>query len=88
MRDDLGSRALRRAPGAFLVRTQLVEVNYRWRPNLPDEGDNHVLELAVAVYDFPTRIKLSIKCLGFHKLPPLRPATASPKLFARCHHVE
>jgi putative PIN family toxin of toxin-antitoxin system len=23
-------------------------VYYTWRPNLPDEGDNHVLELAVA----------------------------------------
>lgn len=25
-----------------------VEVHYRWRPNLRDEGDNHVLELALA----------------------------------------
>jgi uncharacterized protein len=25
-----------------------VSVHYLWRPNLPDEGDNHVLELAVA----------------------------------------
>lgn len=33
---------------AFLACTQLVEVYYRWRPNLPDESDNHVLELAVA----------------------------------------
>jgi hypothetical protein len=31
----------------------LVEVYYRWRPNLPDEGDNHVLELAVAAGDAP-----------------------------------
>ena len=23
-------------------------VYYLWRPNLPDEGDNHILELAVA----------------------------------------
>jgi putative PIN family toxin of toxin-antitoxin system len=38
---------------AFLSRTRLVEVYYRWRPNLPDEGDNHVLELAVAVADAP-----------------------------------
>jgi putative PIN family toxin of toxin-antitoxin system len=36
---------------AFLSRTQLIEVYYRWRPNLPDEGDNHVLELAVAAGD-------------------------------------
>jgi putative PIN family toxin of toxin-antitoxin system len=25
-----------------------VTVYYRWRPNLPDEGDNHLIELAVA----------------------------------------
>jgi hypothetical protein len=31
----------------------LIEVYYRWRPNLPDEGDNHVLELAVAAGDAP-----------------------------------
>jgi len=23
-------------------------VHYRWRPNLPDEGDNHIVDLAVA----------------------------------------
>jgi PIN domain len=38
---------------AFLSRTRLVEVYYHWRPNLPDEGDNHVLELAVAAGDAP-----------------------------------
>jgi len=38
---------------AFLSRTRLVEVYYRWRPNLRDEGDNHVLELAVAAGDAP-----------------------------------
>jgi predicted nucleic acid-binding protein len=38
---------------AFLSRTQLIEVYYRWRPNLPDEGDNHVFELAVAAGDAP-----------------------------------
>ena len=38
---------------AFLSRTRLVEVYYRWRLNLPDEGDNHVLELAVAAGDAP-----------------------------------
>ena len=38
---------------AFLNRTRLVEVYYRWRPNLRDEGDNHVMELAVAAGDAP-----------------------------------
>ena len=27
---------------------QLDKVYYRWRPNLPDESDNHLVELAVA----------------------------------------
>lgn len=31
-----------------------MEGYYRWRPNLPDEGDNHVLELAVAAGDAPS----------------------------------
>ncbi len=33
---------------AFLTTTQEVSVFYAWRPNLRDEGDNHVFELAVA----------------------------------------
>jgi putative PIN family toxin of toxin-antitoxin system len=33
---------------ALLAHTQWVEIYYRWRPNLHDEGDNHVLELAIA----------------------------------------
>ena len=31
-----------------LSRTTLGRVYYLWRPNLPDEADNHVVELAVA----------------------------------------
>ena len=38
---------------ALFARSELVEVYYRWRPNLRDEGDNHVLELAVAAGDAP-----------------------------------
>lgn len=33
---------------AFLSVCTWVPVFYLWRPNLPDEGDNHVIELAVA----------------------------------------
>jgi putative PIN family toxin of toxin-antitoxin system len=33
---------------AFLSACEWVRVYYLWRPNLRDEGDNHVLELAVA----------------------------------------
>lgn len=33
---------------AFFARCQWVRVYYAWRPNLPDEADNHLVELAVA----------------------------------------
>ncbi len=33
---------------AFLGVCEWVEVYYLWRPNLRDEGDNHLIELAVA----------------------------------------
>lgn len=33
---------------AFLSQCRWVEVFYAWRPNLPDEADNHLIELAVA----------------------------------------
>ncbi|MGL5941218.1 MAG: putative toxin-antitoxin system toxin component, PIN family [Waterburya sp.] len=33
---------------AFMSVCQWVRVYYLWRPNLPDEADNHVIELAVA----------------------------------------
>ena len=33
---------------AFLGVCEWVSVYYLWRPNLADEGDNHVLELAIA----------------------------------------
>lgn len=32
----------------FLAHCQWVRVYYAWRPNLRDEGDNHLIELAVA----------------------------------------
>ena len=32
----------------FLAKCRWVEVYYAWRPNLPDEADNHLIELAVA----------------------------------------
>lgn len=33
---------------AFLSSCQWVKIHYNWRPNLKDEGDNHIIELAVA----------------------------------------
>ena len=32
----------------FLACCRWVEVYYAWRPNLPDEADNHLIELAIA----------------------------------------
>lgn len=32
----------------FLASAQWVKTYFSWRPNTPDEGDNHVVELAVA----------------------------------------
>ena len=32
----------------FLARCEWVRIYYAWRPNLRDERDNHVVELAVA----------------------------------------
>ncbi len=32
----------------FLSCCRWVEVFYAWRPNLPDEADNHLIELAIA----------------------------------------
>jgi len=33
---------------AFLSVCEWVKVYFLWRPNLPDEGDNHLIELAIA----------------------------------------
>ena len=33
---------------ALFSRCTLVDIHYRWRPNLRDEGDNHLIELAIA----------------------------------------
>jgi predicted nucleic acid-binding protein len=33
---------------AFLSVCEWVQVYYLWRPNLADEADNHILELAIA----------------------------------------
>ena len=33
---------------SFLSVVEWVRIYFLWRPNLPDEGDNHLVELAVA----------------------------------------
>ncbi len=32
----------------FLAQCRWTRIYYRWRPNVPDEGDNHLVELAIA----------------------------------------
>jgi putative PIN family toxin of toxin-antitoxin system len=34
--------------GALAAAGEWVKIYYGWRPNLPDEGDNHLIELAIA----------------------------------------
>ncbi len=44
----LSPREQRELFAAFLSVCEWVEVYFSWRPNLPDEADNHIVELAVA----------------------------------------
>ena len=44
----LNARERRRLFESFLGLCDWVQIYYLWRPNLRDEGDNHVLELAIA----------------------------------------
>lgn len=33
---------------AFVSQCTFTDIYYLWRPNLPDESDNHIMELAIA----------------------------------------
>ncbi len=58
---------------AFLSRCRWVEVFYAWRPNLPDEADNHLIELAVAAQaDAIVTRNLRDVARGELKFPTLR----------------
>jgi predicted nucleic acid-binding protein len=48
LKSPLSSSERRRFFEAFLSVCEWVHVYYLWRPNLRDEGDNHIVELAVA----------------------------------------
>jgi predicted nucleic acid-binding protein len=57
----------------FLNRCSWVEVFYAWRPNLPDEADNHLIELGVAAQaDAAVTGNLRDVSRGELKLPSLR----------------
>ena len=47
-KSPLSARERQNFLDAFLSVCKWVQIYYAWRPNLRDEADNHVLELAVA----------------------------------------
>jgi putative PIN family toxin of toxin-antitoxin system len=60
----------------FLRCCRWVEVFYAWRPNLPDEADNHLIELAVAAQaDAIVTRNLRDVSRGELKFPALRVLT-------------
>jgi len=48
MKSRLSSQEQQTLLDIFLSKAEWVRVYFAWRPNLPDEGDNHLVELAVA----------------------------------------
>jgi len=61
---------------ALLGRCRWVEVFYAWRPNLPDEADNHLIELAMAAQaDAIVSRNLRDLTRGELKFPTLRALT-------------
>ncbi len=60
----------------FLKQCRWVEVFYAWRPNLPDEADNHLIELGVAAQaDAIVTRNLRDVSRGELKFPSLRVLT-------------
>jgi predicted nucleic acid-binding protein len=47
-RCPLTAREREQVVDAFLSVCEWVRIAFLWRPNLPDEADNHLIELAVA----------------------------------------
>jgi predicted nucleic acid-binding protein len=60
----------------LMSRCRWVEVYCAWRPNLPDEGDNHLIELTVAAHaDAIVTRNLRDVARGELKFPSLRVLT-------------
>lgn len=47
-RCSLTSEEIKQLFAAYLNTSQWIQIYYLWRPNLRDEGDNHLIELAIA----------------------------------------
>jgi len=62
---------------ALAAAAEWVRVYFLWRPNLPDEGDNHLIELAIAG-GADWLISANLRDLGFGEMtfPDLRIGTA------------
>jgi predicted nucleic acid-binding protein len=46
--DETTDAERRQVVASLAASGQWIKIYYGWRPNLPDEGDNHIVELAVA----------------------------------------
>lgn len=69
---------------AFISVCEWVKVYFLWRPNLPDEGDNHLIELAVAGAA-DAIITHNIRDLRGGELLFPRTAILTPKRFLQTH---
>jgi putative PIN family toxin of toxin-antitoxin system len=47
-RCSLTNKEIKQLFAAYLNTSQWIQIYYLWRPNLRDEGDNHLIELAIA----------------------------------------
>lgn len=65
---------------AFLSVADWIKVYFLWRPNLPDEADNHLIELALAG-SAETIVTNNLKDLGHGELRFPGLAIQSPKQF-------
>jgi len=69
---------------AFVSRCTWQEVHFKWRPNLPDEADTHIMELAIAASAAMTITSnmrdFSRQELKFPKIEIVRPEQAIERL--------
>lgn len=66
----------------FLARCEWTRVYYLWRPNLRDEGDNHLIELAVAAAA-PCIVSRNVRDLRGGQLPFAGLQVMTPEAFLK-----
>ena len=66
----------------FLTRCEWTRVYYLWRPNLRDEGDNHLIELAVAA-GAPFIVSRNVRDLRSGQLPFAGLQVMTPEAFLK-----